>query len=363
MGRENAIDFLVNKEDLHKTKTQPAQITADTDLAKGQVLLNVDHFAFTANNITYAVMGETMSYWDFFPTDDGWGRVPVWGFADVAKSNHPGISEGQRFYGYFPMSSYLLVEPVDVSPGGFTDGAAHRKPLPPIYNRYALTDADPAYEPGSEDMQMLFRPLFTTSFLLDDFIADNDFFGAKTAIISSASSKTALGTAFLMSRRNTCRTIGLTSSSNVDFVKGLGVYDEVVAYEDIGELDVSSASVLLDVAGSAEVKAKVHHHFGDQLKYSCTVGASHWQAVGDNEDLPGPTPSLFFAPSQAEKRMGEWGSRGFQQRLSESWQAFIKLADGWSGIKHSSGPKTAAEIYLATLDNQVPPNEGHIISL
>jgi len=359
----NAIDFLVSKQDLHEVVINPAASADEIELKDGQVLMKVDHFAFTANNITYAVMGETMSYWNFFPAREGWGRVPVWGFANVVRSSHADIKEGQRFYGYYPMSSYLIVEPEAVSPGGFTDGASHRNPLPPIYNRYALTDEDPAYDPDSEELQMLFRPLFTTSFLLDDFLADSDLFGAKTAIISSASSKTALGTAFLMARRGGCHVIGLTSPGNVEFVKSLGFYDEVVSYDAIDTLDAAQPTVFCDVAGNMEVRSKIHYHFADQLKYSCTVGASHWEKSSLEMEFPGPKPTLFFAPSQAEKRMGEWGTHGFQQRLADSWQAFINLADGWTKITRNSGSDAAKKVYLATLDNQIPPDEGHILSI
>ena len=46
----------------------------DAPLASGQVRLRVEHFALTANNITYAAFGAAMNYWQFFPTDDdGWG--------------------------------------------------------------------------------------------------------------------------------------------------------------------------------------------------------------------------------------------------------------------------------------------------
>ena len=47
----------------------------------------MDKFALTANNVTYAAFGDAMHYWKFFPgPDDESGRVPVWGFADVADS-------------------------------------------------------------------------------------------------------------------------------------------------------------------------------------------------------------------------------------------------------------------------------------
>ena len=111
-----------------------------------RVLFRIDTFGLTANNVTYAVVGDLMGYWRFFPTaDDPWGRVPVWGFADVEASSHADVAEGERYFGYWPMSSHVLLEPVGVGPHGFTDGAAHRADLSPIYNRYqraAPADAD-----------------------------------------------------------------------------------------------------------------------------------------------------------------------------------------------------------------------------
>ena len=44
----------------------------------------------------------------------------------------------------------------------------------------------------------MYRPLFFTSFMLADQLEDNDWFGAEVLVLSSASSKTAYGTAFLL---------------------------------------------------------------------------------------------------------------------------------------------------------------------
>ena len=55
-------------------------------LEAGQARLIVQKFGFSTNNISYVQFGDMMSYWDFFPAEDGWGRVPVWGFAEVVES-------------------------------------------------------------------------------------------------------------------------------------------------------------------------------------------------------------------------------------------------------------------------------------
>jgi hypothetical protein len=165
----------------------------------GEALLAISRVALTTNNITYAAFGEAMQYWDFFPTAQAeWGHMPVWGFADVIASTVPGIEAGERFYGYFPIASHLRVQPVRVTARGFYDGAAHRQPLTSAYNQYTRCSQDPVYRAEDECLQMLLRPLFITSFMLADFLRDNAFFGAKRLLLSSASSKTAYGTAFCL---------------------------------------------------------------------------------------------------------------------------------------------------------------------
>src|ERR1700685_564819 len=146
------MDFLLAKEDLHRWRfdEHPAPEPGD-----GQALLRVDAFGLTSNNITYATFGEAMSYWAFFPAEEGWGRMPVWGFAEVLDSAVAELEPGTRVYGYLPPSSELLVTPSRVSAHGFTDAAAHRAQLPAAYNRYARVEADPMYDAEQEDEQML----------------------------------------------------------------------------------------------------------------------------------------------------------------------------------------------------------------
>ena len=168
---------------------------AAPDLRDGEILVKVDRFALTANNITYGVVGDKIGYWNFFPAQDGWGVIPVWGFADVVRSKHPDVKESDRLYGYFPMGTHLVMAPDKVKAERLTDGAAHRAGLPPVYNSYARTKAEAHYDPAMDDERMLLFPLYATSFCLYDFLVDNQWFGAAQVVIASASSKTAIGLA------------------------------------------------------------------------------------------------------------------------------------------------------------------------
>jgi hypothetical protein len=354
------MDFLVAKDDLHRCRFNEGDPPA---LKPGQALLAVDCFGLTSNNITYAKFGERMSYWSFFPAEDGWGRVPVWGFAHITASSHDAVDAGARVYGYLPPSSELVVTPARVDARGFLDAAPHRAGLPPAYNGYLNADADPVYDADSEDEQMLFRPLFFTSYLIDDFLDDARMFGAGMALISSASSKTASALAFLLSRRASVDVIGLTSSSSVEFARGLEVYDHVVAYGEEDSLPAGRA-VYVDIAGDAELRNAVHRHYGDDLAHSAVVGATHHDRMGEvPASLPGPRPTLFFAPDRLAKRTEEWGREGLERRIAEAWQPFLEWTRGWLQVIHGSGPETLEHAYLDLLDGRIDPAKAHVLSL
>jgi hypothetical protein len=339
-------------------------------LADGAVRFGIDSFALTANNITYAAFGDAMNYWAFFPTGDAaTGCIPVWGFADVLESRCDGITVGERFYGYWPIADEVVLEPARVGTAGFSDGAAHRRELHAVYNHYLRCSADPAHDAAHEAEQALLRPLFTTSFLIDDFLADNDFFGAATVILSSASSKTAYGTAFCLAQRRGAggaKTVGLTSPGNVAFTQRLGCYDQVLGYDAVATLPAEVPTVYVDFSGSVGLRAEIHRHFADRLGYSCSVGGTHWGELGSGKGLPGPRPTLFFAPAQIKKRHADWGAAGLQQRIADAWAAFMRPVTDpqapWLRVVHGSGTEAIANTYAALLAGRVDPAEGHMLS-
>jgi hypothetical protein len=357
-------DLIVNRADLSDAKLVPSQFP---DIpAPGTCLLRVDSYALTANTITYAVAPDHIGYWQFFPSNlDGYGRVPAWGFAEVIASAVPEVPVGTRVYGYLPMSTHLVVQPGHIKAHGFSDVAEHRQPMAPIYNQYSLTAADPFYSPENEPLISLFRPLFTTSFLLNALHRDEAYFGAKSVILSSASSKTAISLAFLLAQDAPDGTeiVGLTSDGNRAFVENLGCYTKVLSYDQVSDLPVDPAA-FVDMAGNTDLLRAVHGHFGDALKNSCRVGLTHWQSTSSRIDgLPGPKPEFFFAPTYALEKIKQWGPEGFQTRLAKAWSAFAGPAAGWTTVTHHTGPEAAVERYKTTLAGNMDPAEGQIISL
>lgn len=350
-------EFVVNRGDLAQSKW----VEREAEVEDGQILAEIEKFAFTANNITYAVAGDMLNYWSFFPAEDGWGKIPVWGFAHVVQSKNKDVAVGERLYGYFPMATHLVMQPEKVTPGSFLDLYKSRRELHPVYNSYTRSSAKKV---PHDDLQPVLRPLYTTSFLIDDWLADNGFFGAKQALILSASSKTGLGLAFGLHRRRPegPDVIGITSRGNIGFVNGLGFYDRTIDYDDITSLDANVPTLVVDFAGNGEVLAAVHNHFGDKLVESTQVGLSHWDAGRPPSGLPGAKPRFFFAPDQVRKRTNDWGKDGFDKKLEESWNAFAERAGGWLTVEHGKGEDAIARIYAEMRAGRINPAEGHILT-
>jgi hypothetical protein len=359
-----SIDFVVARNDLQQCKFIRTQLPDAAELPAEALLVKIDRFAFTANNITYAVLGDQLKYWQLFPAPENFGNIPVWGFGEVIASTHPTIAEGERLFGYFPMATHLVIEAADVSKRGLRDDAAHRQGVAPVYNAYARVSGDPAFAGRQGDYQALLRPLFMLSFLVDDFLAENALFGARRVMLSSASSKTAFGLAHLLhTLRKEVRVIGLTSAANTDFVRSLGCYDEVVTYDAVTSLPSDSPIAFVDMAGNSALRATLHRHFGDQMKYSGRIGLTHRSSSPDEGELPGVKPSWFFAPDQIRKRAREWGPGGIDMRFGAAWSGFAPMLERWLTVIEGRGEDAVKQVYLDTLGGRVPPEQGRILSL
>ena len=357
-------DFIVARNDLQQCKFIETQLPDAADLPDEALLVKIDRFAFTANNITYAVLGDQLKYWQLFPTPENFGNIPVWGFGEVIASKHPGIFEGERLFGYFPMATHLVIEAADVSKRTLRDAAAHRQGVAPVYNAYARVSGNPAFAGRQGDYQALLRPLFMLSVLVDDFLAENEFYGARSVILSSASSKTAFGLAHLLhTLRKDIRVIGLTSEANADFVSSLGCYDDVVTYDRVTSLPTGSPVAFVDMAGNSELRATLHRHFDDWMKYSGRIGLTHRSSSLDEPELPGAKPTWFSAPDQIRIRAKEWGPGGIDTRFSAAWSGFAPMLDRWLRVIEGHGPAAVKQVYLDTLAGRVPPDQGHILSL
>lgn len=358
--------LLVNRQDFADLTVANIE---DGALEDGCIRVSVGPWALTANNVTYMVTGDMIGYWKFFEPkaygidQDGTGRMPVWGYAKVIESRCADVPVGEEIYGFFPIVKTLDMRPTKMNPMGFQDGMDHRTELHSVYNTYNMLSRDPSFPKALYNIQPVLRPLFTTSFLIDDMFGEENHYEAEQIIIISASSKTALGTAFCLKQRGDVKVVGLTSAGNKSFVEGTGFYDEVVTYDDIATIDGTVKTALIDMAGNGEIMGKVYAVCGGNIVYNCMVGKSHWQGGTPPKITAGAPPAMFFAPDRAKQRFKDWGPEGFAKNLAARWMPFCQSAQSWLTVDTQDGIEAILPVYKDLLNGQVDPSKATLFSL
>lgn len=343
----------IDRHDIRSTRFAPT--SAPSTLSDGQVLLTLERAALTSNNVSYALSGDMLNYWGFFPTEDGWGRLPVMGFGVVAASNNPDVNVGGRYFGFYPLGDHHVVQ-ASASRSGFVDVAPWREKHAMAYRSF-----DVAAPTANDDAILILRGLFLTSYLLEDFLREHDNFGANQIIITSASSKTSIALAHCVQRFSNLHVVGLTSAKNADFTNDVGEYDGVLNYDDTRELR-TERSIVVDMAGNPNIIAAIHQHLEGSVAHSCSVGATHWDAVRGGISIPLPRPEFFFAPSQLAKRGKDLGRDELNRRIADALATFIESSTRWMMIRHTNGADAVRELYGDLIAGHVAPNVGNIVS-
>ena len=356
-------ELWVARDDLRKTRTVE---TDPQPLEDGQIRVSIDKMGLTANNVSYAVSGDMIGYWKYFPAEGEWGKVPCWAMGDVVESRSRDIAEGERMWGFFPMASELVLTPGHAARNFFIDDTPHRQDLPALYNLYRRTQGEPDFLKSLEDERCLYFPLFATSYVLYDYLTHNAFFGAEQIVIGSVSSKTGFGLARLLSDDPAISqaVIGLTSGGNVDFVASLDCCDRILTYADVDGIDASLRTAWIDMSGNGPLTERLHNLLGDNLVESCIVGATHWEAERERgRNLPGAKPTFFFAPGHIARRDAELGQGVLWNKASEKCAEIAQSVSGAITVERVSGAEDVAKIWREMLDNKVAPDRGIMISV
>jgi len=359
--------FQVNKKAFfkHQLVENP---TINSTVKEGEILVKIDQFAYTANNITYAATGDIIRYWEFFPAlgenKDQQGVIPVWGFADVVKSNAEGVPVGDRIYGYFPPTTHLKMTPIKVQEQRFFEGSAHRASLPMGYNLYRRVNNEPDYTKALDRERSLLFPLYLTSFCLWDNLQDNHWYEAKQVVVLSASSKTSIGLGYaLQADENAPTSIGVTSTRNTATVKALDIWDKVADYDQLEGIDFSQPTVIVDMSGNNEVLGKLHELLGDKMKFTLKVGLTHWSKTNPTEGIINERSKFFFAPAHIEKRFKDWGPAIFDQKTNGFLINAAKKTRSWLVFNEINGLEALAKIHPGVCNGTRDPKEGIIIRM
>lgn len=359
-------EMWVNRENYRETKVVATDLPPLTD---GEVLVAIDKFGLTANNVSYAVSGDIIGYWGYYPvtnnTEENWGKVPVWGCATVIESNSDDIATGERLWGFFPMASHVTLKPGKITTDQFMDITDHRKDLPALYNGYRRTKAEPELLQKLENERCLLFPLFMTGWVLYDYLLDNDLFGAEQIIVGSVSSKTGFSLAkFLHAELSIkAKIIGVTSERNIGFVESLGACDQIVTYGNETEIDASKPSAYVDMSGDTALTARLHNHLQENMVESAMVGASHWEAGGKQQQLPGAKPTFFFAPGHIGKRDKEWGTGATMMKAMIAGAGVAEEIKSTMTVDWTNTPAGLQTLWVDLLDNNIPPSRGLMVSL
>lgn len=357
--------FQTNKSNFADTRIVETQ---SRDLEQNEVRAKVDAFSFTANNITYAAVGEQIGYWQFFPAaqdpDNTWGIIPVWGFATVEESLHSDIKQGERLFGYFPPSSNVVLKPSKVSELSFIDGADHRSQLPAGYNLYRRVPAVESSNKLADQERMLLYPLFVTAFCLHDMLQDKNWFGAQQVVIGSASSKTSIGLAYALAEDDSApKIVALTSDRNRESVENLGIYDEIAVYDSLESIDASVPTTIVDMSANGEIMGRLHQHLGDNLKFCSNVGLTHWESAKPGPGYNAERSQMFFAPGHIAQRIQDWGADGFEAKSSAFIMRTALKSRDWLSMREIDGLTGLQDIYDDVCHGRIAPNEGLIVNV
>ncbi|KAJ7621956.1 hypothetical protein DFH06DRAFT_1009711 [Mycena polygramma] len=373
------------------TSSIPRKIPANS------VLIRVDRFGFSANNVTYQALGEQphFRYYDFHPAPETGtvspkthGLVPVWGFGTIVASSHPKISAGERIYGYLAPSRYLLVpvSPSDVNRHSFYVPRPHLPADRRPYNQIIRCAADPEYTPTTlgEDLTMLYRPLFWTAYWFEDWIFSLGYRGATAFLISSASAKTAFCAAYLIGNRRArgeanVKIIGLTSKRNVAFTKGLSLYDEVVEYDSFPSALGREKWVYVDVAGNNDLNKRLFSHFrtpaSGELITSVALGMTtlapasekatslDWSTNTFKESAQVPQLEQFFMVEWLNVRKHQLSFNEIFSRQKKAWAELMVDCIPWVRLEHVSGADKVKKAYENIATTGFSPDVGFIWSL
>lgn len=356
-------EFQTSKADLSTGRIVETDMPS---IRRGEVLAKVDRYAFTANNVTYAAMGDHLRYWEFFrpqgESPQDWGIIPVWGFADVVESQSDDVPVGDRLFGYFPPATYLSMTPSNVSGTAFIEASEHRKSLPVSYNQYRRVNNEPGYDKATDNERMLLFVLHLTSFCLHDMLSSNNWYDAEQVVIISASSKTSTGLAYGLAADQAAPSIvGLTSKRNTELVNSINVYDSVHSYDDLEHIDANKATVIVDMSGDSPILSRLHSHLGANMRFCSNVGFTHWDEPQSADGIITERSKMFFAPTHIQTRIKEWGNAEFDKKSMQFIMHSFAKSRQWMQMTELDGLRGLATKYKDIVDGNVPADQGLIV--
>lgn len=289
-------------------------------------------FALTANVVTYALTGGRFGYWKLFPTEAPWIVPPAWGEAALA--------DGSIAFGLVPTGSHV---PLDLAPttSGWRETSAHRASIDPGYNRYVPASGSLR----ERENALLFRPLVVLGLVLERWLREEGWFEASRVLVSSASSKSALG--YAMQHRNGPPLHALTGAANRTFVERTRLYESVFIYDD--PPPIAANTLILDFTGDSALVNRLRDRKNDRIPI-VRIGATYAHSAS----LEGDT--VFFAPKRIGQEIAVHGLEAFERDRSAAIARFEKHSTDWFSREYVDGPDAICHAFRDLLANRVSPD-------
>ncbi|GAA6170181.1 DUF2855 family protein [Sessilibacter corallicola] len=250
-------------------------------LQDGAFLAKLERFGFSGSSLPQSQ--STVSNPSNFVQEnasDTTQNLYVWGYAQIIESNREGFDKGLGFYGWFPMTRYLVWNPdrevvsTQMRVGSENDSVVKAHTMPALDEAELFDLIDP-------DLYVYLRPMLDVAFALGRTLLENGFKGAQQLVITGASSKTALILAFFLKYwrsiggfSNVPKVVGITSHRHRNHIDGLQYYDEIHTYNDISRL-LQAPSLVVDLSSGPQILAMLHYHLKSQLVYVYGFGLPH----------------------------------------------------------------------------------------
>jgi hypothetical protein len=117
------------------------------------------------------------------------------------------------------------------------------------------------------------------------------------------------------------------------------------------------------MSGNAQLLAKLHTHLGENMKHCVNVGLTHWDESHTDEGVNTQRSEFFFAPSQIQKRIKDWGPEIFDQKTQTfMFETTLKCRE-WLKLTKIADIRGLSDVYKDVCDGRIPPDEGLIIEM
>lgn len=210
---------------------------------------------------------------------------------------------------------------------------------------------------------------------MEDSLNETNYRGLKNILISSASSKTAFLVAYrILLRRDApggsrkLKIIGLTSRSNLEYTRGLALYDQVFSYDQVTSIPKVSRvdnCLYIDVSGDQSLNKSIARSIAPKLTIwlgmTSVGGGNPSRFTGAKGNTDGH--EYFFMPEWFAVRLKQLGPKALKEMQKTAWAQLMEDCPSWVKIGTYRGEGQVLDAYLKTLKGGVRPDRGQILTL